>query len=231
MEDKVANHFTGRAPSYDADIVRMIPGYEALHTMALAHLQHALPEQATVLIAGAGTGTELAYFSAACPKWHFTGVDPSAGMLAIAEKRLTEQGSRAHVTLKTGYVSDLDSAMRFDAATLLLVMHFLPDDGTKAALLQSIADRLKPGAPFLLADLSEDKNASDLMDRFAVWGRYEVLRGLSPETAAEHVQRASQRIQYVPEARIAELLTEAGFTAPDLFYKGLLFSGWVAYRK
>lgn len=229
--DKVANHFDDRAPSYDEDIVRIIPGYEALHAMTLAHLQHALPDEAHVLVAGAGTGTELVYFSQACPTWQFTGVDPSAGMLDVADQRLIDQGTRAQVTLHASYVSDLDADIRFDAATLLLVMHFLPDDGTKAALLQSIAARLKPGAPFLLADLTADKNAPDLMDRFGVWGRYEVLKGLSPETAVEHMQRASKRIQYVPESRMGELFSEAGFSTPELYYKGLLFSGWIAWRQ
>lgn len=229
--DRVATHFDERAPSYDANIVRVIPAYQDLHAMTLAHLQHALPKEAHVLIAGAGTGTELAYFSQTCAQWHFTGVDPSAGMLALARERLAAQDKPARVTLETGYVSDLSADLRFDAATLLLVLHFVPDDGSKAALLQSIAARLKSDAPFIVADLCIDPNVPDLMERFAVWRHYEVLQGLPPKTAAEHTALASERIQYISEDRLRALLYEAGFAPPDLFYKGLLFSGWITRRR
>ncbi len=38
----------------------------------------------------------------------------------------------------------------------MLVMHFVPDDGFKLWLLKNIAQRLKPGAELILADLYGD---------------------------------------------------------------------------
>lgn len=61
------------------------------------------------------------------------------------------------VQLYRGYVDSLPEAKIYDAATLLLVMHFIPDDGSKLLLLQNIAKRLRSGATFVLADLHGDR--------------------------------------------------------------------------
>lgn len=39
----------------------------------------------------------------------------------------------------------------FDAATLIGVLHHIPDDADKLRLLQALSARLAPGAPFILA--------------------------------------------------------------------------------
>ena len=148
----------GRAEGYNLDIRKAIPSYEALHGMAHSLLQVNLNKSAKVLIVGSGTGMELVNYCQQNPKWLLTGVDPSAEMMAIAEEELVSLGYRERVKLHTGYVDTLAKTEPMDGATLVLVMHFLPDDGSKLKLLKDIARHLKPGSEFILADLHGDKS-------------------------------------------------------------------------
>ena len=145
-----------RANQYDLDIRKAIPGYEALHGMTHSLLQNNLSESARLLVVGSGTGMELVNYCQQNPAWSLTGVEPSAEMMAIAFEELVSLGYR-EVDLHTGYISTLPETKLVDAATLMLVMHFLPDDGSKLQLLK-IARHLKPGAELVLADLYGDKS-------------------------------------------------------------------------
>jgi ubiquinone/menaquinone biosynthesis C-methylase UbiE len=99
---------------------------------------------------GGGTAQEIVTAGKLEPGWHFTAIDPSQPMLDLAITKLHEHGlvDRTHIYL--GFVDDLPSDDQFDAATLIGVLHHVPGDTAKQALLHSIASRLKPQAPFIL---------------------------------------------------------------------------------
>ena len=78
-------------------------------------------------------------------------------MIAQARKKLQEY---KNVTLIEGLVSDLNQSQKFGAATLLLVLHFMEDDGTKLNLLKSIAERLENNAPLVLLDITGTKKTT-----------------------------------------------------------------------
>lgn len=218
-----------RAKKYDRDTRVIIPGYEALHSMAYALLGVDLGSSANVLIVGSGTGEEILNLSKLNPQWQFTGVDPSADMMAVAQTRITEQGLSSQAQLHLGTTDELPEAQLYDAATLILVMHFVPDDGSKLALLQSIAKRLKKGAIFILADLHGDKNSKQFHHFMAAWKLREIMAGLSSQEEIEKgFQRRMNSIQFIPEARLIELLHTAGFIEVERFYGAYLFGGWVA---
>ena len=63
-----------RAAAYDTRIRRLAP-YDALHAMVVSLLSTLLNERAHVLVAGAGTGTEIHRLGRAHPDWHFTAVN------------------------------------------------------------------------------------------------------------------------------------------------------------
>lgn len=219
-----------QATGYDGRVRTGIPGYEALHDCVAALRPQERGDTARLLVAGVGTGEEVVRLGPPNPGWRFTGVDPSADMLAVARRRLSEAGTIDRVDLVEGVVADLPAEPIYDAATLLLVMHFLPDDGAKLALLRGIAERLAAGAPLLLADLHGDPTSAAFGRLLAAWRQRILDAGADPAEVATSFDRIQVDIAFVPEGRVGELLREAGFDQPVPFWRGLLFGGWLARR-
>jgi tRNA (cmo5U34)-methyltransferase len=215
---------------YDRMVQLSIPGYEALHQMALAFLRAKLPENANLLIVGAGSGMELVTFGTANPQWQLLGLDPSANMLAIARQKIEQQGLSERVKLFQGYTHELTETILYDAATCILVMHFLPDDGSKLALLESIAQKIKPATTFILVDMFGEKNTVLFEQLVSIWRLYSQGIGLDSEIIEKREQTMRESIHPIPEARVIELLQKAGFGNVVRFYTGLIFGGWIATK-
>ena len=236
-----------RANQYDLDIRKAIPGYEALHAMTHSLLQDSLKESAKLLVVGSGTGMELISYSQQNPNWSLTGVDPSLEMMEIARSQLENMSLGDRIILHPGYVDSLPKAEPIDAATLLLVMHFLADDGSnetcacrsefgalprsKLKLLKDIASHLKPRAKFILADLHGDKSAPYFSQFLHTWQSFYFSKlddSARVEAEAKFADAIANSIYFVPEARIVELLQLAGFINVSKFYNAFLFGGWIA---
>ncbi|MGH7005877.1 MAG: class I SAM-dependent methyltransferase, partial [Alphaproteobacteria bacterium] len=129
---------------------RVVPGFIDLQRMTTLLLAECAPDDARVLVLGAGGGLELNTFAQAHPGWSFDGVDPSAEMLKLAGQTLAPHAAR--IRLHKGYIDDAPEGP-FDAATCLLTLHFVALDERRRMLTQ-IRRRLKPGAPFVVAHLS-----------------------------------------------------------------------------
>jgi tRNA (cmo5U34)-methyltransferase len=220
-----------RAQAYDHRIRAAIPGYEALHVLACAAIAEATGGQGRVLVVGAGTGAECVALGQACPTLHLVGVDPAADMLAHAERKVADSGLTERVRLYACGVGDLPEFEQYDAATLLLVLHFLPDDGAKAALLADLGRRLKPGAPLVLADLFGPPWDEAWQGQLRqMWRHLQLSAGLAEDQVAKGFAHIDRDIHPLAEERLAELLAEAGFGPPLPFFRALCFGGWVARR-
>lgn len=101
---------------------RLVPGFADLQRMTTLLLAERIPENARVLVLGAGGGLEVKVFAEAHAGWTFDGVDPAADMLHLAERTLGPLASR--VRLHQGYIDDAPEGP-FDAATCLLTLHFV----------------------------------------------------------------------------------------------------------
>src|SRR5262245_32135158 len=93
--------------------------------MAMLLLAESAPQDARILVVGAGGGLEIKVFAEHQPNWRFDGVDPSAEMLKLAEATLGPLASR--VRLHHGYI-DAAPEGPFDAAACLLTLHFIPPE-------------------------------------------------------------------------------------------------------
>ena len=212
---------------YDDTISRFVPGYDAIYQMALAYLRTTIAADARVLVVGAGSGKELVTFSTAMPGWLLTGVDPSAHMLAVARAKLAQSELAERVTLRQGVTDDLPHDALFDAATCILVMHFLPDDGAKLALLSSIAAHLKSGAPLLLVDGCDEADFSEGFD--AAWVAHAAQMGLSG-APMERLEKTQATLHKISEARSRDLFVSAGFASAQRFYSAFFYNGWIATK-
>lgn len=224
--------FSGeRVDEYDSGIRRMLPGYELLHELTRSLLHAELGDRAKVLVAGCGTGMEIASLGDCRPRWCFTGVDPSADMVEIAERRMAELGMESRVELRVGLTDELPASPPYDAATAILVMHFLPDDGSKLELLENIAARLGPGAPLVLTDACGLRSSPGFSRFVSAWRQRQLALGMEESDIDERLRDALSAVHFVSEERIASLLEEAGFGEVTRYYGALLFGGWVAHRE
>lgn len=148
------SRFSGEgAQTYDGRMERLIPGYSLVALLSAAYFKTCLPDDAHILVVGAGTCEEVVTLANAHPKWRFTATDISPDMLALGEQKIQKYGLGNRVRLLCGTVGQvIDAKSMFDAATVLWVMHFI-EFAQKADFLQEISNVLKLSAPFVIADL------------------------------------------------------------------------------
>lgn len=217
--------FTGSsAAQYTDGPQRQVPGFHDLHRMIRLLLAETLPPDARLLILGAGGGLEMKSLAEAQPGWHFDGVDPSGDMLRVA--RDTVGPLAARMRFHQGYVQDAPPGP-FDAATALLTFHFIPP-AQRVETLRQLRQRLKPGAPLVLAHLSfaQDEPArSRWIARHVAFG---AAKDADPARLEQSRQAIAARLTILPPEQDEAHLRAAGFRDVTLFYAGLSLRGWIA---
>ena len=149
--------------------------------------------------------------------------------MKIALTQIAKEGFTERVKLHQDYIDSLPETKVYDAATLILVMHFIPDDGAKLLLLQNIAKRLKSGATLILADLHGDRSYDSFQKLFSTWKNFYFNRlGNVSVEDENNFRQAIDSIHFIPESRIFTLLRGAGFNDIIRFYNAFLFGGWTA---
>ncbi|GGF27116.1 hypothetical protein GCM10011611_36460 [Aliidongia dinghuensis] len=219
-----------RAAAYDRQARLALAGYEAMHELAACCLAAALGSGGArrLLLAGVGTGQDVATIAALEPSWRFTATDPSPPMIEIARSRLDELGLLDRTELRLGLVADLPETPH-DGATLIGVLHHLPDAASRAGLLADIARRLAPGAPLVLGGNYRTYDSEPLLR--AAWRERWRQHGVAPEEAQAQFERITGGV--VPpasEAEVLDLLAEAGFGRVTRFFQSLFWGGWIAFR-
>ncbi|WPZ12395.1 class I SAM-dependent methyltransferase [Roseivirga spongicola] len=178
-----------------------------------------------LLVVGCGTGNEIVQFAKADQDWKITGVDPSPEMINQAKERLAKH---ENIELIKGLVSDLSQDRKYGAVTLLLILHFLEDNGEKLNLLRQIAQRLKTEAPLVMLGITGDQKQMKT--------NLKVLKQLLPnnldkDLLQNRLQRIENDLHYVPEERLMELCQEAGFERPIRFFQTSIYMGWITWKK
>jgi tRNA (cmo5U34)-methyltransferase len=223
-------YFKSRAANYDQGIRNVIPAYEALHAMSHSFLRSELPERAEILVVGAGTGMELMTIGMANPGWRFTAVEPSEEMMALCQANVAAAGLSDRVELHQGYVAQLPDKPRYDAATAILVSHFIEENDKKRALFQAISSRLRHGAPLISADLYGEKESAEFQRLFSTWKHFCSLSGQSEAELSRLFAHVESDISFIPERKRNQLLDQSGFGNTFSFYRALLFGGWVSWK-
>ncbi|HLZ85497.1 MAG TPA: methyltransferase [Caulobacteraceae bacterium] len=212
------------AARYADGPVRFVPGLADLHRMAILLLAERSPEDARILVLGAGGGLELKAFAEARPGWSFDGVDPALAMLEQASRTLGPLARR--VRLHQGYIHDAPRGP-FDAATCLLTLHFL---APKARLetLKALRQRLRPGAPFVAAHSSFPQVEPQRRTWLARYAAFAVAAGVDPRDAERARDMVERGLEALPPEQDEALMREAGFSNVNLFYAAFTWRGWVA---
>jgi len=214
---------------YDDMIRCAIPGYEAMHDMARHMLCVKMDQGTGLLIVGAGTGREALAFAKETD-WPITAVDPSEAMLAVASDKLKKENLEKRVTFHRGYVEDLAPEEAFGGATSILVMHFIPDDGSKESYLKEIGKRIKKGGRLILVDVGGEKNSRGYKEGLDVWKNYQKEHRPDPENVDKDFGSIHNEVHPVTEDRTFELLNGAGFGDIERFYQAWLLKGYAATK-
>ncbi|MEQ9619807.1 MAG: class I SAM-dependent methyltransferase [Deltaproteobacteria bacterium] len=220
--------FNDRAKVYDGDILKIIPGYAALHETALHLLETTLPEDAYVLVAGVGTGNEAVTLASRNPGWRITGFDIAENMIKASGEKVARLGLGDRIELIHGGLDDVLQES-FDAAACLLVTHFIPYE-KKLEFLRAIAFRLNPGAKLVTADFTGDRKSDEFGQFVKAWESYQ-LETREPEDVAEGLKHTRHDLDILSHEEAISHLEEAGFRDVRLFWKSLVFSGYIAERE
>jgi len=202
-----------RSAGYDDRVRRLFPGYEAMHARVVAELRARAEPGARVLVIGAGTGYEAVELARA--GYHVVAVDPSEDMLTVARERAA---GAPNLEFFRGRLEELPHRKRFDAALCLLVMHFLPDDGAKAALLAEARSRCSQAAALLLADLVGEPGTAGFEAAFEAW-MTRLATVSTPEELGRDRERILADVHFISEARELELLRSNGWSNPAVMWR------------
>ena len=230
--DAAAKFDPSRAAEYEKQSRIALAGYDACHDLAACMLAASLGSgsTATILVAGAGgTASEIVTAGKLELNWSFVAVDPSQPMLDLTMSRVAAAGLMERTEAVLGVVADLSIDRLFDAATLIGVLHHLPGDDAKQAILRHIAARLNKGAPLILAGNHYAYASQPLM--MAAWAERWRMHGVSADEIKIKLGKILQGAD-PPESEdaVAALLSVTGFEKPQRFFSSLFWGAWITRR-
>ena len=228
MKDSKAFNFDGEyGDDYKELASRVIPGYGEFFVATHALLRERIGSKARILIVGCGTGREIEVFAPSENEWKFDCVDPSRSMVDYSRQVAEGIGVSSRVRFHHAYTHELEFGYQFDAATIINVMHFLEDNGSKDMLMKSVAQKVSCGGTVTLFDLHGDPSAPYFELFYATWDRFMDLRGYSGKKKEQLFKRLETGIAYVSEDRILQICHDAGLRLIRSYWSGLLYTGWV----
>lgn len=218
-----------RAANYDNQYIKLAPLRDAIHLLIRLVLAD-LPANARILCVGVGTGSELLDLAQAFPQWQFTASDPSAPMLAVCRRRAEESGIASRCTFHEGYIDTLPQSDAFDAATSLLVSHFILQPDAQQQFFTQIASRLRPDGYLICSSLASDTSTAAYQSLLNVWLRMQQYTGAPVENVEKLREIYGRDVSMLPPSEIISRIASSGFTTPIQFYQTLLIHAWYAQR-
>ena len=234
MTDKndfdATQHFGDKhARIYDEKIREVIRGYNEMHDLTCYLLKDILPENAKILVSGIGTGHEAITYAENQSGWYIVGVDPTPEMIKSSKNKIMQLGLGNRIKAVEGRVNNLKEN-NFDAATSILVMQFLKDNGDKKEYLKNISEKLKKGAKLVVIDLEGQKGTDKFNLLLSAWKKHQYSTRDDKDQIDKDFEHVESDIQFIPEERIHDLLNDAGFKNICKFYQSYLFGGYVAEK-
>ncbi len=212
-----------RAKEYENRIGKMIPFYDGILEIVTTFLIEYTPPNGKILSVGCGTGADFRNLLEKFPdRFQITGIDPSSEMIEQAKKNFPS------VQFYCGTIGQFPLDPKFHSATLLFVLHFLPDDGAKLSLLKDIYSRLEKGGSFILFDLyipdMDTKVLKEILESYL-----KNFQNWEGPALKLYLKRVFQLFR-IQEQRYTELLKEAGFSEAKQSFRCLHVGGWTAVK-
>lgn len=227
-DNKKDSHFdTKTASAYDERNAKFAPVSNNLHFLIRLVLKD-LPADASILCVGVGTGADIIGLAEFYPGWRFTGLDPSAPMLDLCRRRMSEHGLSGRTDLFRGFLHELPGKEKFDAVLCLLVAHFLRDEGDRQALYDQMAARMKPGGYLVCAEISADLDHENYQEELETWKAFQGHAGATEESLKLLPKLMKENLGLVPPQKTEELIRRSGLRKPIQFFQSFLIRAWYA---
>lgn len=216
------------AKSFDDMLARSIPQYETMRRAVFDFQKAFLPKSDGRLTdLGASRGESVAraveFFD---DDTEFLLIEKSDPMIEEARSRFSE---RENVS-----VIDRDITTRFpdaptDVIQSILTLQFTPIN-YRQQLVQSCYDTLRDGGAFIFVEkvLGQGAKLDDLQDVF-----YHALKrdhGYSYQDISKKADSLERQLVPVTARWNREMLSEAGFSHVDCFWRWMKFAGWIAVK-
>lgn len=226
---KLEATFDQQSATYDQQWAKLAAFREGIHLL-LGSVFARLPERSRMLCVGAGTGAEIHSLASRFPAWTFTAVEPSSGMVAVAQQRAKDFGYADRCTFHTGYLDTLPDSHPFDCASSLLVSQFILSQEDRTRFFRAIASRLNVGGVLASSDLASDTTTEAYKSLLTVWLRTMAAADVSPERVLQMREAYAKDVAILPPQKVAALISSAGFEAPVQFYQAGLIHAWYTHR-
>ncbi|WP_266064064.1 SAM-dependent methyltransferase [Brucella intermedia] len=221
-----------RADEYGRQSRIALAGYDACHELCACMLAASTIDVLAprILVVGAGgTAGEIIAAARLEPSWTFVAVDPSPSMAEVARANLTDAGLAERVEFIEGSLAEIASDASFDAAIMIGVLHHLPGEIAKREIMAELAERLKAGAPLVLAGNYRVYSSEPLL--LAAWAQRWRMNGVEPDEVRTKMDRILQGAEPPrSEDAVAALLAETGFEPPLRFFSSLFWGAWFTRR-
>lgn len=206
--------------NHDEQFSKLSPLKDTLHLLLRMVLLE-VPEDSRVLIVGAGTGQELLYLAEAFPMFIFSVVEPDPSMLEICIKKCKAGDIFPRCTFHEGILETIPGNDCFQAATSILVSHYLPSSEVKRKYFQDIASKLAPKGLLVGADLVTWQPTNSPSNLLGLWKRTMNYANapVPPEVPAVNPQE------------LENIVVGGGFDSPVFFYQALLMNAWYSRKK
>jgi tRNA (cmo5U34)-methyltransferase len=218
------------ASTYGANMARWIPDFAYAHQLLLESIALHLPENATGVELGAGSGRVSKLLLEAFPNLQLTLVDLSANMLGEAQKQLAAYAPRCQFMVRDIF----DQGLNFSAGSLdcvVSVFAICPAPGVEEyeQLYRRIYTWLKSGGYFVCYD----HVLGDTLQLTALnalgWHRLLAV-SQTAEQAKEGIVSTYQEDSPLSLRQHLTLLAASGFSAVDVLYKRDIFAIYASVK-
>lgn len=213
------------ATTYDGDVRRTIPHYDAIHEAVLSLVESVPDPPCSWLDTGCGTGTLVTRALSRFPQTLFTVADPSPAMLDTARARLSRPGVTILPPCST---ADLPPG-RFDIVTAIQCHHYLDHAGRQSAVA-ACHDRLRPGGLYITSENVRPMSAAGLDLGLRYWGSYLQRTGRSRADVDAHLARLDSAFFPITIEEHIRLYRDAGFVGVEILWCSYLQAAFYAVR-
>lgn len=172
-------------------------------------------EKPRVLDVATGTGDLAIEIARACPGATVVGLDPSPGMLGVAQRKLEKRGMTDRISLVVGDAQELPQAnCEIDAATIAFGIRNVPDRG-KA--LRELARVVRPGGRICVLELNEPRDKGLFAAAARIHTHHVVPRlGAWLSGAREYKYLQSSVAAFPPPDAFADLMRASGLSVLEV---------------